>query len=236
MEGAKRSGVPKVVGQRNPSHALRKTETVAYEVDDGCNNRQTNALHIPAHTGNAKSNATCEPIAPSNGATRHCRLPQNKYLPYRQKSHTFRSDTKATDKHQIHRCNTTWPCGPRQPCVGALVVCVPRPPTSPKCSEFGGRPASQGRFRFFLADKREQLIHFCHLHFGWHRCGRQAFGMLSDPECDRLRIDLQMTGNPTEIASIHIHLNGPLAEIDRIPLWLGFRCVLPLAVHTTVAL
>lgn len=60
--------------------------------------------------------------------------------------------------------------------------------------------------------------------------------MIIDPKGDGAMVHFQMAGNPPKIASVHVHLLGSLTYAFRVAVVFGLWSVLPLAVHTTVAL
>mgnify|MGYP003519851528 CR=1 FL=1 len=146
-----------------------------------------------------------EPDAPSNVVIPRYRLRQNMFPICPVKLHTCRDDTKATDKHQSHRCNTTLPSEPRQSSVEWLPGFEPKPLPSLKYSVFCGLPPSKRRFCFFIPYECEDFIHLSFFHFAGHRRCRQGFCLILHPKRNSSMMNFQTPSNPPQIASIYIH-------------------------------
>ena len=132
--------------------------------------------------GNEKSNGIDERDEPSNDGVQHYLLRLNMCQPCHLKLHTCQGDTKATDKHQTHHCNTTLPLALHRSFAEWLPGCVSTPLPSLKCNVFYGLRQSKCRFCFFIADKSEDFIHFRFCDFFWHRRIRQGFCYIRNPQ------------------------------------------------------
>lgn len=133
------------------------------------------------HKGTARNNVICERDVPSNDEVRRYRLPQSKYRSCLPKQHIDRSDTRAIDRHQTHRCSTTLLLVPDQPLVGWLPWFAPRLLPNPKYSGFCGRQRSERRFCFFITDEGENFVHLGLFDFRWDGCIRQCFCPICHP-------------------------------------------------------
>ena len=114
------------------------------------------------HMDNEKSNVICGPDEPNNDAVQRYRLRPNRCPPCLEKLRTCQSGTRATDRHQSHRCNTTWPWALDPPRAEWLPECVSTQLPSLKCNEFYDLPLSKCRSCFFITDKTEDCVHPCH--------------------------------------------------------------------------
>ena len=186
------SGVAKIVDQGNPLCGLDKQDSAACRVDVGCSSRRTNARHIPAHRDNAKSIETLLPGVPGSGATRHCRLPPNRYRSCLPKLHICPSDTTDGYRHRKHPSNTAWLWEPHRPTLGWPAECAPRPLCNPGNSAFAGLRWSGCRSCFFVADKGEQFIHLGVFDFLGYRHFRYPGGAGLHPQRNRAMVNSEM--------------------------------------------
>ena len=92
------------------------------------------------------------------------------------------------------------------------------------------------RFRFFLANKGEQLIQFSPFHLFGQRRLREFACVGTDPVGHTLWIDLQHSSDRSITTAFHIHADGQQPCFVRITMlaWLG--CIDPIAFTTTIAL
>ena len=72
--------------------------------------------------------------------------------------------------------------------------------------------------------------------FLWGRRIWQCLCHFRHPQRDSLRWNLQMTGNPPQVAAIHIHFDCPFSQAFGIAMMFWGGRVLPLTVHTPIPL
>jgi len=171
-EDSKEKGVAKGVGLQNPLRELDNLENAAYTIAYYWNNKQRDVKHIATHKDNEKSNGIFGQAVLGNGVVPHYHLQPNKFQICLVTPHTCQSDTRATCKHQNHRCNTILPLVHCQSSVESLLGFAPIQLPNPKYSVFCDLQSSEYRSCFFITNECKQLVHLGILHFIGHRSGR----------------------------------------------------------------
>lgn len=93
-----------------------------------------------------------------------------------------------------------------------------------------------GRFCFFLADKREEFIHFSGLDLPGLRRFGQATYILFDPQSYRPMMDTQMSSGSSQIHTIHVQPNRLLTNLGIVAMPFLYRRIFAPAEHAPITL
>ena len=150
-------GVAKVEEIRNRSSGKNILHTFVLLSVFGCNNRQITECFEPTNAFVAWSIWICEPSVSSNDVNPHWQLPPSRFPAFPFSFHTEPHSTRYP-RPERHHCSIAW-LGARAPDrLAGLLRFFPAQHPNSKRNAYLGRPPSEHRFRFFLANKGVQLI------------------------------------------------------------------------------